>query len=399
MPDIALEAISVSKKFRKGESFGSLRDFIPAIVGKSFGRGRDDSLGEKEFWALRDLSFQVKRGQALGIIGHNGAGKSTLLKLLSRIMKPTSGSIVVNGKLSALIEVGAGFHSDLTGRENIFLNGVILGMSRAEIARKFDEIVEFSGLREFIDTPVKRYSSGMYARLGFSVAAHVNPDIFLVDEVLSVGDWTFQSKGAEKMEELMNGGVTVVFVSHNLRAIARLCDECVLLKQGTVLKTGPSEEVIRFYLDSESQVLGESPKGKLYISKMSVTKDGEKQERFRTGEKVLVSVTIKAERPCNDLALHVYIYDENFYNVFQTSTELLGYGDILLREGDEREVCVELCMHLGMGVYHFGAVARSKFHGGLEQYDRKFPGATIFIDAPGSMNGPANLYPKLVCVK
>jgi len=397
MSDVALEGINISKKFKKGESFDSLRDLIPALISRSFKKANGEELKEKEFWALKDLCFEVNRGEALGVIGHNGAGKSTLLKLLCGIMKPTTGTLTVNGKLSALIEVGAGFHSDLTGRENIFLNGVIMGMSRSEIRRKFDEIVHFSGLEEFIDTPVKRYSTGMYARLGFSVAAHIDPDILLVDEVLSVGDWTFQSKCAQKMEELIKSGATVVFVSHNLRAVAGLCKRCILLEHGKVLKTGLSEEVIRFYLESTSKESNEAARSDIVISEMSVLKNGKEEVRFSTGEKALVKVTVRSEVRCNDLAVHLYIYDSNYYNIFQTSTELLGSGDFLLREGEEKEFSVELSMHLGRGLYYLGAVARSKFHSGLEQYDRRFPGATLYIDGPGSVTGPANLYPRLVC--
>ena len=188
MSSVALEFDGVWKKFRKGEKHDSLRDLVPALVKALLSGNHRDALKTREFWALRDVSFQIKRGEAVGIIGANGSGKSTTLKLLSGILKSTRGEVKVNGKLSALIEVAAGFHPDLTGRENIYLNGTILGMRKPEIDRKFDEIVDFSGLEDFIDTPVKRYSSGMYARLGFSVAAHVDPDILLVDEVLSVGD-------------------------------------------------------------------------------------------------------------------------------------------------------------------------------------------------------------------
>src|SRR5271168_2074143 len=183
MADVALRMEHVYKKFRKGEVFNSLRDLVPALTGRMF--QRQDLVGHdrREFWALRDVSFEVKRGEAFGIIGHNGAGKSTILKILSRIMKPTKGSMVVNGRLSALLEVTAGFHPDLTGMENIFLHGTILGMKKREIQSKLDQIVSFSGIEEFIDTPVKRYSSGMFARLGFSVAAHVDPEVLIVDEV------------------------------------------------------------------------------------------------------------------------------------------------------------------------------------------------------------------------
>ena len=374
--DVSIEGINISKKFRKGESFNSLRDLIPALMGQALKRASGDRLEKKEFWALKDLSFQVGRGEALGVIGNNGAGKSTLLKVLCGIMKPTTGCLKVNGKLSTLIEVGAGFHPDLTGRENIFLNGVILGMSKSEIRRKFDEIVDFSGLGEFIDTPVKRYSSGMYARLGFSVAAHVDPEILLVDEVLSVGDWTFQNKGAQKMEQLIKGGATVVFVSHNLRAVAKLCNRCILLEHGKIVMNGPSEEIIGYYLNPKLEgSTAEISQSKVRILGMTVIKSGDEKERVNTGEKVLVKVTVRSQTRCNDLSLHLYIRDANFYIVFQTSTYLLGYEDICLIEGEEKEFCIELSMHLGTGLYYIGAVARSKFDMDSGQYDRKFPGS------------------------
>src|ERR1019366_4038779 len=206
MSDVALRMEQVYKKFRKGEVYNSLRDLLPALTGKMFRQQELSEKDKREFWALRDISFEVKRGEALGIIGHNGAGKRTILKILSRIMKPTKGDLVVNGRLSALIEVSAGFHQDLTGRENIFLNGTILGMTKREIESKLDPIIAFSELEEFIDTPVKRYSTGMYARLGFSVAAHVDPEVLIVDEVLSVGDYVFQNKCVQRMKEVLASG-------------------------------------------------------------------------------------------------------------------------------------------------------------------------------------------------
>ena len=191
----AVQVDHVWKKFRRGELHDSLRDLIPAVARRLLGRGpRSDALLEREFWALKDVSFEVQRGQSLGIIGPNGAGKSTMLKLLSRIIRPTRGDYHVHGRLSALIEVGAGFHQDLTGRENIYLNGTILGMSKKEIRAKEERIIDFAGIEEFIETPVKRYSSGMMARLGFAIAAHLEPDVLLVDEILSVGDAKFRHK-------------------------------------------------------------------------------------------------------------------------------------------------------------------------------------------------------------
>ena len=243
-----IEFTNVSKKFKKGERFNSLRDAIPNLFrGTASKNKKGEILGDKEFWAVKDVDFNIKRGEVVGIIGPNGAGKSTILKLLSRIMEPTKGSLHIEGRLSALIEVTAGFHPELTGRENVYLNGTILGMKRKEIDERFDDIVEFSGISEFIDTPVKRYSSGMFSRLGFSVAAHIDPDILLVDEVLSVGDIAFQAKCAEKMRELFNSGVTIILVSHNIALIENLCERVILLNKGEILKEGTSQEVIPYY--------------------------------------------------------------------------------------------------------------------------------------------------------
>ena len=241
MSDVALRMEHVYKKFRKGEVYNSLRDLLPALTGRMFRQQELLESDKREFWALQDLSFEVKRGEAFGIIGPNGAGKSTALKVLSRIMKPTKGRIVINGRLSALIEVTAGFHPDLTGRENIFLHGTILGMTKREIESKLDQIIAFSGIEEFIDTPVKRYSSGMFARLGFSVAAHVDPEVLIVDEVLSVGDYLFQQKCVERMKEVIRKGATVLFVSHNLKNVAEFCHRCLLLEKGSSVMAGSGE--------------------------------------------------------------------------------------------------------------------------------------------------------------
>ena len=251
MSDAAIRMDAVWKKFRRGERHDSLRDLVPAVARRMLKGARPaDQLEKGDFWALRDVSFEVKRGDALGIIGHNGAGKSTLLKILTRLLRPTMGRYATRGRIGALIEVTAGFHPDLTGRENIYLNGAIIGMKRVEIESRFDAIVEFSGIGEFIDTPVKRYSSGMNARLGFSIAAHLEPEILIVDEVLSVGDYTFQGKCIRWMQDLLQSGTTVIFVSHNMDAVLSLCNSALLLDHGKVVASGELTKVVGEYYNS-----------------------------------------------------------------------------------------------------------------------------------------------------
>jgi lipopolysaccharide transport system ATP-binding protein len=246
---LAIEVEGLSKKYRLGEmqaAYGTLRESL-SHAGKRLARQEARS-HDREIWALRDVSFDVEEGSVLGVIGRNGAGKSTLLKILTRIVSPTAGEARIRGRVGSLLEVGTGFHSELTGRENIYLNGAILGMKRREIDQRFDAMVEFSGVEKFIDTPVKRYSSGMYVRLAFSVAAHLEPEIMLVDEVLSVGDAEFQRRCLGRMEELGTAGRTVVFVSHMLSSIAQLCDRAIQINGGTIVQDGPPAEVIANYL-------------------------------------------------------------------------------------------------------------------------------------------------------
>jgi len=257
-----IEFHNVSKKFRKGEQIYALRDLIPLMTKGIFSSNgkKEKELDKGEFWALKDVNFSVKKGEVLGIIGPNGSGKSTILKLLAKLMVPNEGSIHVQGRLSALIEITAGFHPEFTGRENIYFNGAIMGMTKQEIDQKYEQIIEFSGVRDFIDTPVKRYSSGMSARLGFAVAAHVNPEIMLVDEVLSVGDMTFQAKCVQKMRDLLNSGTTIIFISHNIPLVQSLCERLVLLDKGMIVKEGYPEEVIPYYENIVSKGKAESIK-------------------------------------------------------------------------------------------------------------------------------------------
>lgn len=248
MSNVAIRVENISKRYTIGKtSHGSLRETLSGLFSKA------SSGPTEEFYALRDVSFEVNRGEAIGIIGKNGAGKSTLLKVLSRITEPTTGRIEIDGRVSSLLEVGTGFHPELTGRENVFLNGTILGMSRTEVKRKFDEIVDFSGVEKFLDTPVKRYSSGMTVRLAFAVAAHLEPEILIIDEVLAVGDAEFQKKCLGKMEDVAGEGRTVIFVSHNMGAVENLCTRGILLKNGLLLYGGRVTEAINLYGQEGSQ--------------------------------------------------------------------------------------------------------------------------------------------------
>ena len=248
--DLLSEKISNNLK-KLVNRFRPKKDFSPFTFNAS------NVSQEKDFWALKDVSFEVKQGEVVGIIGRNGAGKSTLLKILSRITEPTEGKVELIGRVGSLLEVGTGFHPELTGRENIFLNGAILGMKKAEIKKKFDEIVAFAEVEKFIDTPVKRYSSGMYVRLAFAVAAHLEPEILLVDEVLAVGDAQFQKKCLGKMGEVAKEGRTVLFVSHNMGAIENLCEKSLWLDGGSVRNIGPSYDIIQQYLSSLREVKSE----------------------------------------------------------------------------------------------------------------------------------------------
>ncbi|MFO0804947.1 MAG: ABC transporter ATP-binding protein [Gemmataceae bacterium] len=248
----AISASSISKKYMLGgaarANSDTLTDALAAAPRNLFKKLKGESRHESnEFWALRDVSFEIKPGEAVGIIGKNGAGKSTLLKVLSRIVEPTGGRIELRGRVGSLLEVGTGFHPELTGRENVFLNGSILGMSRREIARNFDAIVAFAGVEKFLDTPVKRYSSGMYVRLAFAVAAHLEPEILIVDEVLAVGDAEFQARCLGKMKDVSRSGRTILFVSHSMAAVQNLCTRAVLLAAGTVVRDGPPATVIDEY--------------------------------------------------------------------------------------------------------------------------------------------------------
>jgi homopolymeric O-antigen transport system ATP-binding protein len=341
MTDVAIRCEGLAKQYRIGEreSYKALRDVITDAFASPFRRLRsalrhssNGSVGSEKpnIWALKDVSFEIKCGEVVGIIGRNGAGKSTLLKILSRITEPTHGHADIWGRVGSLLEVGSGFHPELTGRDNIFLNGAILGMKKAEIARKFDEIVAFAELEKFIDTPVKRYSSGMYMRLAFSVAAHLEPEILFVDEVLAVGDAAFQKKCLGKMGSVSRQGRTIVFVSHNMTALQKLCTRVVWLNGGQVIDTGDPRRVIDHYLQTNAVANLES------VWEDNLTAPGNERVRLRSvrvrpqtefGEPITVHTPLRIEFiyrnhvPGTVLNVSMLLYNMEEVCVFNTASD------------------------------------------------------------------------------
>ena len=361
-----LEFNGVSKRYRIAQ------EDAPITTGQTAGVAGGHSLLRKlkglrrrkqEFWALRDMTFSVERGEALGIIGHNGAGKSTILKLLSGITTPTTGEITINGRLAALIEVGSGFHPDLTGRENVFLNGSILGMRRREIAEKLESIIDFAGVRDFIDVPVKRYSSGMYVRLGFSIAAHLDPDILLLDEVLAVGDAGFQEKCLRRLRELERAGKTIIFISHDLSAIERLCDRALLVQQGQIIADGAPRQVIAQYRQSGVNFVASAPPAtvggtitkRAEITSLKFYDDGGREAAtLATGECLIVRVECQANDRIADAVINVLFYNgAGKLDCHFTSMETEGELDM----GMGRHVYEFHCPVLGLlpGTYYVDA--------------------------------------------
>ncbi len=321
---------NVSKLYQIGSGHGSLREALAGLSRRLLRRWTPDSSDANSLWALKDVSFELEPGQVLGVVGRNGAGKTTLLKLLSRVVQPSSGRIDVSGRVSALIELGAGFHPDLTGRENIYLNGAILGLSRKEIDRKFESIVAFAELEKFIDTPVKRYSSGMYARLGFAVAAHSEPDLLLVDEVLAVGDANFQDKCLDFIHSYVNTGHTTVFVSHNLYAVEQLCHRLIWIDRGKTMDMGNPSLVLEKYMRFMERQSGEATEAPvagrkgLDIRGMRISdSDGSDREVFRNGEDVVVEVRYEAERPLRCPHFCIWISDSVAPNPLLAANMLL----------------------------------------------------------------------------
>jgi ABC-type polysaccharide/polyol phosphate transport system ATPase subunit len=341
----------VWKKFNRAQRFNSLRDLVPAMVSGLVRRRSDQGLHGKEFWALQDVSFEVRPGEALGIIGPNGAGKSTALKVLTRILRGDRGTSIVRGRVGALVEIAAGFHPDLTGRENVFMQGAIMGMRRAEILQKFDEIVDFAGVAEFIDTPVKRYSSGMNARLGFAVAAHLDPEVLLIDEVLSVGDLQFQDKCYERMQRFARSGIAIVFVSHNLSAISMLCDRVLVLRHGRVETLAPTHTAIAVYanLVQDAKV---AELGRHEVTVQIVDANGIPLKQVDAG--AAVTVRVVAHPPPRGTCFHAELQVRHLESgalVYRAKSLSTGGAPVALQPGGAMEIVWSLSANLGRGHY------------------------------------------------
>jgi lipopolysaccharide transport system ATP-binding protein len=338
MSEVALRVQELAKRYRIGAAPTKYRTFRDLIAGtvtaplvrlRSAIRGGSTILSDDEMWALDGVSFEVQRGEVVGVIGRNGAGKTTLLKLLSRITEPTRGRAEIHGRVASLLEVGTGFHPELTGRENIFLNGAILGMRRAEIEARFDEIVAFAEVERFIDTQVKHYSSGMYLRLAFAVAAHLEPEILLVDEVLAVGDAAFQRKCLGKMSDVAHSGRTVLFVSHNMEAVQRLCPRTVWLDAGRVVADGDTGDVLSAYLAAGAERLvgdytapaGAAPEDRAVLAAAEVRgDDGAPRPHLRFGEPFAVAMEWEHREPIQGVSYFLRVYDNRERLLFAANT-------------------------------------------------------------------------------
>ena len=346
MKDVVIKADNLGKQYmishEASERYTALRDVIHQKARELFSRSQ--RVVKEEFWALKDINFEVKRGEAIGIIGRNGAGKSTLLKILSRITEPTKGRVEIHGRTSSLLEVGTGFHPELTGRENIFLNGAVLGMGRTEIKKKFDAIVDFSGVEKFLDTPVKRYSSGMYLRLAFAIAAHLEPEILMVDEVLAVGDAEFQKRCLGKMDEVSRKeGRTVLFVSHNMNFVSSICSQAIILDKGQIIESGDTNSVISIYISKiagrSSEYVWDSDKqpGNEVVKLQSlriIDSMLNSKANFKDSEKVGIEMKYQVREADHVLWLGHNIHNQFGINVFDTHSVTSKYYRIPHEKGN-----------------------------------------------------------------
>ncbi len=403
-----IQVENLGKKYtighQKGTRYQTLRDTLAHTGRGIMQRLRHplspnrESVDLEEIWALRDVNFEIKQGERVGIIGRNGAGKSTLLKILSRITHPTTGRVTITGRVASLLEVGTGFHPELSGRENIYLNGAILGMTRQEIKRKFDEIVAFAEVEKFLDTPVKHYSSGMYVRLAFAVAAHLEPEILVVDEVLAVGDAEFQKKCLGKMEEVAKGGRTVLFVSHNMGAIRQFCGQGILLTSGRLQKIGSTEVVVAAYLTSKDYVqsgerVWDDPNmpGDHAARVKSIrlcAEDGSVRTEFGTTESIYIKVEMVIFQKAPNFRLGISLFTSDgtciFYSSDADAQERYGMGRL---PGQYTCICHIPAYLLNVGSY-FIAIGGGIY--GVRTIFKNLPELRFIIHATG---GPASLFP------
>ena len=376
---------NVSKRFTLRHERS--RSFQEAAL--AFLRGQRNS--REELWALKDVSFAIERGKTLGLIGPNGSGKSTVLKLITRILEPTSGQVVVQGRVSALIELGAGFHPDLTGRENVYLNGSLLGFSRNEMKAKFDQIVEFSELEKFIDVPIKHYSSGMHMRLGFAVAIHVDPDILLIDEILAVGDQAFQNKCLGKIGELKSQGVTILFVSHDLEAVRNLCPSAIWLENGVIQESGTTDRVIDSYLNNvtaltEARLSRERPtrdnenrwgSGEVEITEVRfLDAQGRERRAFKTGEQMVVRLRYQAHTEVQQPVFGLAIYASDGVHINGPNTKLSDYTVESVEGAGEIDYIVDV-LPLLEGTYELSVAVHDQ--DGLHTYDHQHRMHTFIV--------------------
>lgn len=371
MSDVSIRVEGLSKRYRLGARVGMYRSLRETLAGMATAPLRWLQRGERErpgtFWALKDISFELRRGQVLGLIGHNGAGKSTLLKLLARITEPTEGRATLYGRVGSLLEVGTGFHGELSGRENIYLNGAILGMRRAEIARQFDRIVAFAEVEQFVDTPVKHYSSGMYLRLAFAVAAHLETEILIVDEVLAVGDTAFQKRCLGKIGEVAQQGRTVIFVSHNLSAVERLCDSALLLNHGRLVFQGSTGDAIERYLQGSSETgglfdsRGSRPgRGKVRFTRLQTLCNGRPAVHLTSGSRVELLLDYEAEEILR--SVHVRVAWTNLLGdtMFACLNDIVGLAISELPAPSGTIRIVIPLLPLNQGTYRVSALIKSQ---------------------------------------
>ncbi len=385
-------------------AYSTLRETIMDLARKPIGALAKNG-SSRSIWALKDVDFEIRPGEIVGIIGRNGAGKSTLLKILSRITEPTVGRVELFGRVASLLEVGTGFHPELTGRENIFLNGSILGMTRKEIEVKFDEIVAFSEVEKFLDTPVKRYSSGMYVRLAFAVAAHLQPEILVVDEVLAVGDYAFQQKCLNKMQDVSTGGRTVLFVSHNIGAISRLCNRCLLLEGGRLIASGPTPEVVQTYMTSglvERPEYTQPSKPEKAINLLRValkSPDGEIRSEIGYDENLLIEFVYETNQPVSGTSLGIMVYTVDGTCAF-TSADIDAHSELLAMRtpGTYKSQVTIPAKWLNIGRYTVKVALANSMSGVIYDYVEALIFRIVDTGTPGSLNGitrPGVLQPVL----